>query len=182
MWRSLSIFKYLSAWQKRKTSLNRCSPRALFFFHRSKLTSIYLLPLTEFKILMNVEEKVENQYWACQSLTIFQLRMSEFRSTLMPVECSINSVKIPLSSSFCSWVVITRQLSEKNQGRKAGSIALSNWLVRTIICFINLFSLLSCQYVLEESILSAYICPDVMGSCSPRVARLTMEVIGNPHN
>lgn len=30
------------------------------FFHRSKLTSIYLLPLT--KILMNVEEKLENQY------------------------------------------------------------------------------------------------------------------------
>lgn len=121
----------------------------LSFFHRSKLTSIYLLFLTKFKILMNVEEKLENQYWACQSLAIFQLRMFEFRLTLMPVECSINSVKIPLSS----WVVITKQLSEKNQGRKACSDALFNWLVSTIICFINLFSLLSCQCVLEESIL-----------------------------
>lgn len=33
---------------------------------------------------MNVEEKLENEYWACQSLTISQLRMFEFRSTLMP--------------------------------------------------------------------------------------------------
>lgn len=143
-----------------------------FFFSRHKLTSIYLLSLIKFKILMNVEEKSENQYWPCHSLAIFQLRVFEFRSTLMPAECSINSAKIALSFSFCSWVMSTKQLSEKSQVRKAHANALFNWLVSTIICFINLFSLLSCQCALEESILCARRCPDVTGSCSPKVGSL----------
>lgn len=179
MQRSLSIFKYLSAWGRKKTLQNRCSPRSPCFFlteANSPPFIFYPSPNSKFWWMWR---KLENQYWSCQSLAIFQLRTFEFRSTLMPVECSINSAKIPPSSSFHSWVMITKQLSEKSQGRKTWANVLFNWLVSAIICFINLFSLLSCQSVLEESIL----CVRLSRCCRLLFTQgRKSEVTGNPHN